>query len=646
MIRTRSLAISIATVLAILVAWTTSGLAESLPTLTRDDATWQSRRPTDQDVPLHGNSWAPVRNEAIPAVENSEPANAYGGAAWQPSESANVVPRPAPATTNSNPNGPAKQTRWIAPNGSTPRTAADNSPVAAGKAINSQNADARAKNNADRTAAREPQQFVPPTSATRLSDASVRGNSEPMPRRPIAQASLSSSPAVRPTARTKSSTSAAQTSDSAAPIAGGFSIPRDQSDRDQLSAAPSPPQSQNNPKPPKTGSASSKHFANDGGWIRPLRQVAYQTNAPMNSNPAEMELPDPNMPGGGQWIGGMPDGAGGDGSCGPSCPCDGAYSCDSGCPCDGGPACCDGCEPGCADEPGCGCSEQKDLFCVGWGDDESCHTIRMRVPRFQEVTIDAGVHGFKGPMDKNPFGGQAHDSGNFGFQEGFNIGAKVPFLDWGYQLGYEATQSELSGDANTGTDHSFSQSFVTGGVFHRSPNGIQGGAAWDWLHDERSNGIDLAQLRTELSLVTCGCHECGAMASFHMNDRRFTIQATEDLVRHTTMQATNQYLLFYRMHGCRGGEGRVFGGVDDDSDGIVGADFLLPMQGCWSLQSEFTYLIPDESSGVVGSQQEAWNLAINLVWHWKGHARECHSNPYRPLFNVADNGSFIVDDRP
>ena len=34
-----------------------------------------------------------------------------------------------------------------------------------------------------------------------------------------------------------------------------------------------------------------------------------------------------------------------------------------------------------------------------------------------------------------------------------------------------------------------------------------------------------------------------------------------------------------------------------------------------------------------------------LVWHWDGAARRCHSNCYRPLFNVADNGSLIIDDR-
>jgi hypothetical protein len=260
--------------------------------------------------------------------------------------------------------------------------------------------------------------------------------------------------------------------------------------------------------------------------------------------------------------------------------------------------------------------------------------------------VFGGVHGFKGPFD------QSRDHGNFGFDEGFNVGAKVPFLDAGYQFGYRATESELSGDTNTNDSSDFTQQFVTAGVFHRTPDGLQGGIAWDWMHDERNGSIDLAQVRAELSLVTCGCHECGAMASFHLNDRRFNaVDGIDDTVNDGTnddpkFQAVNQYLLFYRLHGCRGGEGRVFGGVDDDSDGIVGANFLLPLVNSWSLQSEFTYLIPaNASSGSEGSEQEAWNLGISLVWHWKGHARECHSNPYRPLFDVADNGSFIVDER-
>src|SRR5207237_5853171 len=50
-----------------------------------------------------------------------------------------------------------------------------------------------------------------------------------------------------------------------------------------------------------------------------------------------------------------------------------------GCPCGSacGPACGQPCgEPGCACEPGCDCPNgncKKDVFCIGPGDDESCH---------------------------------------------------------------------------------------------------------------------------------------------------------------------------------------------------------------------------------------------------------------------------------
>jgi hypothetical protein len=135
------------------------------------------------------------------------------------------------------------------------------------------------------------------------------------------------------------------------------------------------------------------------------------------------------------------------------------------------------------------------------------------------------------------------------------------------------------------------------------------------------------------------------MVAIHLTD--YDLQQTdEEETISTTFQSADQFLLYYRMHGKRGGEGRLYAGLSDDSNGIIGADFFLPLTDSWSLQPAFTYLIPEGGSDTIGAREEAWNIGINLVWHWKGQARSCHSSPYRPLFNVADNGYMIIDHRP
>jgi hypothetical protein len=298
---------------------------------------------------------------------------------------------------------------------------------------------------------------------------------------------------------------------------------------------------------------------------------------------------------------------------------------------------------GCGDtcEPGCGCGQPDDLFSVGYGDDQSCHTIRVRVPKWQELTLFGGAHGFKGPYDR------MRDSGNFGFHEGINAGFKMPFSTMGYQIGYQAVHSQLHGDKDTDIGDPHTQQFVTLGLFQRVPDGFQWGVAWDMLNDERWGSVDFHQLRTELAFVDHGCHEVGLAGAFHLNEHELSFVDEEDEIEGTEFwQATDQYLLFYRYHGRRGGEGRVYAGFTDNDDGIFGADMLLPVHDRWSVETGFTYLIADDEAGHDGASNEAWNISVGLVWHYGCRARASHSSPYRPLFDVADNGSLIVDGRP
>ena len=91
------------------------------------------------------------------------------------------------------------------------------------------------------------------------------------------------------------------------------------------------------------------------------------------------------------------------------------------------------------------------------------------------------------------------DSGNFGFQEGINFGAKIPFTDWVIKIGTKAPESQLSGDADSQIDSPFTQHFWTTGV-PPPRDGLQGGLAWDLclIHATRR---DFHQLRGELSFV-------------------------------------------------------------------------------------------------------------------------------------------------
>ncbi|MEX2307824.1 MAG: DUF6666 family protein [Pirellulales bacterium] len=317
-----------------------------------------------------------------------------------------------------------------------------------------------------------------------------------------------------------------------------------------------------------------------------------------------------------------PDGCGDQCGCGDACSCGG--TCEPGCGC--GPGCQCGCAHG---HYGCDGECSNDCLCIGPGDPESCHSVRIRVPKWQELTVFAGVQGFKGPYD------QGRDGGNFGFHEGFNAGFKIPYTFAGYQIGYEAAQSQLNGDENTDDEESHTQHFATFGLFRRAKDGLQFGTAWDILRDQRFEAADFHQLRNEISWMDCGIHEYGFSATVGLNEH----EDDDDVL----WKARDQYVLFYRVHGQNGGEGRLYGGFTDDSDGILGADMLLPVRDRWSVQTGFTYLMPDARNGEDGASEEAWNINLAMVWHWDCRARKSHANPYRPLFNVANNGYLIPD---
>jgi hypothetical protein len=264
-----------------------------------------------------------------------------------------------------------------------------------------------------------------------------------------------------------------------------------------------------------------------------------------------------------------------------------------------------------------------------------------RIPR-TGLEFFGGVQGFTGPLNR---GG----SGSFGFHEGFNWGFPAcGCLAW--QWGANWTQNNF--DGNFLTTDSRNQVFVTGGMFRRVDWGLQGGLVVDYMHDEWDYEADLLQLRGEISWRWCCMHELGFWFTGGVNDADDLLLNEPALdssvvigifTGQATIEVNDMYAFFYRRQFATGGEGRVFGGFTANNQGLLGVDMQLPINHCWSARAGFLYVTPDsdETPDRPNFTEETWNVGISLVWT-PCPRPPCTPNYCRPLFNVADNGSFIT----
>jgi hypothetical protein len=324
---------------------------------------------------------------------------------------------------------------------------------------------------------------------------------------------------------------------------------------------------------------------------------------------------------------------------------------------DGQIGCTDGIAGGCAGgNCGGGCAGGNCGGCVGcdrddWADPFPCpecgvygyHRIGCgRVaacihnclgPLIREWSVFAGAQGFKGPIDLGM-------NGNFGFHEGFNAaGPLIPFprFGLGYQVGGNFTQSDLSGNVfgtNTREQH-----FMTAGLFHRAyrHRGLQWGVVYDWLTENYYTKATLSQIRAEISWLNgCG-HEVGFLMTQGIKED------TIDQLPQFILRPADQYNLFYRYTTQSGGQGRIWGGFTGQSLAIFGADFRVPVSNRIDFNGGFNYIIPNDGQNALGQQDESFGLSMSIVWYFGRRKEGVHNTPFRPLFNVADNNSFMLD---
>lgn len=246
---------------------------------------------------------------------------------------------------------------------------------------------------------------------------------------------------------------------------------------------------------------------------------------------------------------------------------------------------------------------------------------------FRDLSLFAGVHGFKGPLDQGR-------NGNFGFHEGFNFGSPLGG-PWGlgYQLGLNVVHSNFTGsDEQAGQDRN--QVFFTGGIFSRQCIGMNWGVVFDYLSDSYYVDADLKQIRTETSWRFPTGGELGYWGAYGVGRGR-------DI--YGGLDQTDLFAFYYRRHFQRGGDGRLWAGFSGNGDGLFGADIRLPIGHGLALENSLNYLVPKSPRSEMGQVRESWAVNIQLVWYL-GQPAECAlKSPYRPLFSVANNATLMAD---
>ncbi len=291
-------------------------------------------------------------------------------------------------------------------------------------------------------------------------------------------------------------------------------------------------------------------------------------------------------------------------------------------------------------------SGENDLGCDHCGMSNGCCCYAPGyLLDWRRADLWVGVSSFTGPGNFLTTGASSDGQveGSFGFQEGFNFGARLPSLlrgQMGSQIGMRFTHTQIDGTA-AGTD-SRTQAFMTAGLFRRVDYGFQGGLVVDYLHDDWVYQADLVQLRGELSFLFSACHDFG----FRFTDSQQTDDVSAVLRGSATpvarrLAALNTYRFFYRYRFSDLGRGlaELSAGFTEDSGGVLGLDLKTPLQGQLGLETKATYVIPSRGAAVPYAE-EGWNLGVAIVWT-PGRIFGTQRDYYRPLLDVADNGSLL-----
>ena len=256
----------------------------------------------------------------------------------------------------------------------------------------------------------------------------------------------------------------------------------------------------------------------------------------------------------------------------------------------------------------------------------------------RNTEIFGGAQAFR---SRNFFAGdQLIDDSSFGFYGGFNLAVPLQPVTFGLlsgQVGVRSVQSEFDGDLFSSDNRD--QLFVTAALYRKVGYGLQFGVAFDFLYEEWFAESDLAQIRGDVGWACPGGCTLGFRFATgtqdHLTSGIINGVAFDDLL----VDVVDNYRFYLRRPAAGAGFCDLFAGWSEDEHAVLGLDFDMPVTRSFAMQSGFTYFLPGEQAAddpIVS--RDAWNVYVGFSLRPRGVGW------YRsgaPMFNVADNGTFI-----
>ncbi len=294
-------------------------------------------------------------------------------------------------------------------------------------------------------------------------------------------------------------------------------------------------------------------------------------------------------------------------------------------------------------ELGSNCSDCSDSNACG----SNCGTKPMKLNCsscdcgnwLQNTTAFSGVEAFKTSGDLD-YPNQA------GFVSGLNTGFRLGNSKLRGQVGGSFGVYDLKGRGTAAPNQTDNQGFLTTGVFKRSSICDGERLSWGLVYDQLWNhqygilaeDIYLGQFRGIAGVALNQTNEVGFWGTAHTNSFN---------ARFNTLQAINQYNLFWSHNFAYGARSMVYAGLADKSSAgswTTGTQLSAPMSQRVSLYGNSAFMFPSSSNGLLGSTELLWSVSCGMSFSFgcKTVSRNISGDCGMPLLPVANNGTFMV----